>query len=113
MSAYSAYRFMWMLVMFDLPVVTRRQRKRATKFRNDLLDLGFQMAQYSVYMKFCGQRDAADALAGRVERRVPAQGRVSILIVTDKQYGRMRVFNGGTKRLDDPDATERGQLVLF
>ena len=113
MSAYSAYRFMWMLVMFDLPVVTKRQRKRATKFRHDLLDLGFQMAQYSVYMKFCGQRDAADALAGRVERRVPAQGRVSILTVTDKQYGRMRVFNGGTERPGDPYATERGQLVLF
>ena len=111
MSAYSAYRFMWMLVMFDLPVVTKRQRKRAAKFRHDLLDLGFEMAQYSVYMKFCGQRDAADALAGRIERRVPAQGRVSILVVTDKQYGRMRVFNGSTRQARD--TTDRGQLVLF
>ena len=111
MSAYSAYRFMWMLVMFDLPVVTKRQRKRAAKFRHDLLDLGFEMAQYSVYMKFCGQRDAADALAGRVERRIPVQGRVSILVVTDRQYGRMRVFNGSTRQPQDTAA--RGQLVLF
>ncbi len=101
---------MWMVVMFDLPVLSKRQRKRAAKFRHDLLDEGFQMAQYSVYMKFCGQRDAADALARRVERLVPSEGRVSILTVTDKQYGRMRVFFGGAER---PRELERGQLVLL
>ena len=110
MSTFSGYRFMWMVVMFDLPVVTKPQRKRATKFRNDLLDLGFQMAQYSIYMKFCGQRDAANALAGRVERRVPTQGRVSILTVTDNQYERMRVFHGGTKARRKKD--ERQLLLL-
>lgn len=110
MSAFSGYRFMWMVVMFDLPVITKPQRKRATKFRNDLLDLGFQMAQYSIYMKFCGQRDAANALAGRVERRVPVQGRVSILTVTDNQYERMRVFHGGAKA---PRRKHERQLLLL
>ena len=110
MTTFNGYRFMWMLVMFDLPVGTKRQRKRATKFRHDLLDFGFQMAQYSVYMKFCGQRDAADALAHRVQRQIPSQGRVSILTLTDKQYGRMRVFHGGAQR---PADTGRQQLVLF
>ena len=101
---------MWMLVMFDLPVGTKRQRKQATRFRHDLLDLGFQMAQYSVYMKFCGQRDSADALAHRVERRIPRQGRVSILTVTDRQYGRMKLFLGGARQRR---AVDRRQLVLF
>ena len=110
MSAFSGYRFMWMLVMFDLPVLTKRQRKRATKFRTDLLDLGFEMAQVSVYMKFCGGRPAADALAARVERRVPVQGRVSILVFTDKQCGRMRVFSGGSR---GSRTAARGQLVLL
>lgn len=110
MSAFSGYRFMWMFVMFDLPVVTKRQRKRATKFRHDLLDLGFQMAQYSIYIKFCGQREAANALAGRIERRLPSLGRVSILIVTDKQYERMRVFNGRQRQAQEPS---QRQLVLF
>lgn len=96
--------------MFDLPVVTKRQRKRATRFRTDLLDLGFQMAQYSIYMKFCGQRDAANALAGRVERRIPTQGRVSVLTVTDAQYERMRVFNGGVRQAR---VKEQRQLLLF
>lgn len=110
MSAYSGYRFVWMIVMFDLPVQTKRQRKRAARFRHDLLDLGFEMAQYSVYMKFCGQRAAAEALTRRVEKCVPRQGRVSVLTVTDKQYGRMRVFAGGAAQ---PAADERGQLVLL
>ena len=110
MSAFSGYRFMWMVVMFDLPVLSKRQRKRAAKFRHDLLDLGFQMAQYSVYMKFCGQREAADALAKRVEQRVPREGRVSILTVTDKQYGRMRIYLGGGKQSNEP---ARGQLALL
>ena len=101
---------MWMVVMFDLPVLSKRQRKRAAKFRHELLDLGFEMAQYSVYMKFCGQREAAEALAKRVERHVPREGRVSILTLTDKQYGRMRVFVGGGKQTRE---TERGQLVLL
>ncbi len=110
MSTFSGYRFMWMLVMFDLPVLTKRQRKRATKFRTDLLDLGFEMAQLSVYMKFCGGRDAADALAARVERRVPVQGRVSVLVFTDKQYGRMRVFSSGSR---ESRKAERGQLLML
>ncbi|MCQ3814814.1 MAG: CRISPR-associated endonuclease Cas2 [Acidimicrobiia bacterium] len=101
---------MWMMVMFDLPVLTKRQRKRATKFRNDLLDLGFEMAQFSVYMKFCGNRPSADALANRVERVVPFEGQVTLLVFTDKQYERMRVFSGGTK---SKRQEERGQLVLL
>lgn len=110
MSTFSGYRFMWTMVLFDLPVITKRQRKRATKFRNELLEMGFEMAQYSVYLKFCGSRSAADALATRVERRVPEQGRVSILVFTDKQYGRMRVFTGGQKEVSK---APRGQLLLL
>lgn len=44
---------MWMVVMFDLPVVEKAERKAATEFRNALLDMGFEMSQFSVYMRFC------------------------------------------------------------
>ncbi|WP_420608895.1 CRISPR-associated endonuclease Cas2 [Candidatus Poriferisodalis sp.] len=110
MNEYSGYRFMWTIVMFDLPVTTKPQRRRATKFRNELLDLGFEMAQFSVYMKFCGSRSAVDALAYRVHHKVPPEGHVSILSLTDKQYGQMQVFNGGAREHRD---TERNQLLLF
>ena len=49
----SGYRLMWMVVMFDLPVVEKAERKAATEFRNALLDMGFEMSQFSVYMRFC------------------------------------------------------------
>ena len=49
----SGYRLMWMVVLFDLPVGTKKERKAATKFRKFLLDQGFEMSQYSVYMRFC------------------------------------------------------------
>lgn len=110
MREFSGYRFMWTVVMFDLPVTTKPQRRRATKFRNELLDLGFEMAQFSVYMKFSGSRSAVDALAYRVKSRIPPEGHVSILAFTDKQYGQMQVFSGGARQHRD---TTRGQLLLF
>lgn len=50
----TGYRLMWVMVIFDLPVQTKAQRRAATKFRNFLLDEGFSMSQFSVYMRFCG-----------------------------------------------------------
>lgn len=107
---YSGYRFMWMLVMFDLPVGSKRQRKRATGFRNRLLDLGFEMNQFSVYMKFCPNRTYADTLAAKVGRHVPPEGMVSLLTFTDKQYGQMKVFHGAVEKTED---RERKQLLLL
>ena len=48
---------MWLMVIFDLPVGTKKQRHAATKFRNFLLDQGFSMSQFSVYLRFCGGKD--------------------------------------------------------
>ena len=53
MTMLSGYRLMWILVMFDLPVVEPQERKAATGFRNALLDMGFEMTQFSVYLRFC------------------------------------------------------------
>ena len=69
---------MWMVVMFDLPVVEKAERKAATDFRNTLLDLGFEMSQFSVYMRFCTGRSREEltgALASMQETfaRVPAR----------------------------------------
>ena len=44
----SGYRLMWVVVMFDLPVIEKAERKAATAFRNSLLDMGFAMSQFSV-----------------------------------------------------------------
>ena len=54
---------MWMLVTFDLPVETRKQRAAAAKFRMALLDLGFEMSQFSNYLRFCNGKEQFDLLA--------------------------------------------------
>jgi len=86
---------MWLLVMFDLPVVEYDDRKLATKFRNTLLDLGFEMAQFSVYMRFTPSKKAAESMIKRVEAALPEGGKVDILCFTDKQYENMSHFQNG------------------
>lgn len=90
----SGYRLMWMLVMFDLPVVDAKERKAATAFRNALLDQGFEMAQFSVYLRHCTGPEHADTLTKRVQSELPDGGRVDILYFTDKQYERIASFVG-------------------
>ncbi|MGH6644600.1 MAG: CRISPR-associated endonuclease Cas2, partial [Bradyrhizobium sp.] len=93
-TALSAYRIMWMFVLFDLPVGTKKERKNATKFRLSLLDLGFEMSQFSVYLKFCAGKEQVDALARQVETAMPPSGKVHVVQITDKQYENIRTYRG-------------------
>lgn len=86
-----------MLVMFDLPVIEKADRKAATDFRNHLLNLGFEMAQFSVYMRFCSSTAQVDTLAKKIEHYLPMGGKVSILQFTDKQYEKIISFQGSSK----------------
>jgi CRISPR-associated protein Cas2 len=90
----SGYRLMWMLVMFDLPVVTKPERKAANEFRLNLLDMGFLRSQLSVYMRFCTSHTQVQTYCQRVEQALPLGGQVNILQMTDKQYERIISFQG-------------------
>ena len=94
----SGYRLMWVVVMFDLPVVEKAERKAATEFRNGLLDMGFQMSQFSVYMRFCTSQAQVDTYNKRVELALPEGGKVNVLQFTDKQYERIISFHGKAKQ---------------
>ena len=100
---------MWLIVMFDLPVLTKIQRKEATKFRNILLDNGFEMAQFSVYFRFCASKEAADKYQPRIENFLPAGGKVQIIMITDKQYEKMITYNKTKKSTPK----KREQLILL
>jgi CRISPR-associated protein Cas2 len=106
----SGYRLMWMMVLFDLPVGTKKERKAATKFRQFLLDQGFEMSQYSVYMRFCAGKEQGESYAKRVEKAVPSTGKVHIVFLTDKQYENIVTFDGRTK---EPARKNPEQFVLF
>lgn len=88
---------MWVVVMFDLPVIEKAERKAATAFRNSLLDMGFEMSQFSVYMRFCTSQTQIDTYGKQVEGSLPEGGKVNILQFTDKQYERIISFHGKAK----------------
>lgn len=90
----SGYRFMWQVVMFDLPVVTKAQRGAATRFRQWLLDQGYEMSQFSVYTRFCAGKEQVDRRLRAIEKARPGQGSVYVLAVTDRQFEQMTVFRG-------------------
>ena len=106
----SGYRLMWIMVMIDLPVLTREERKAATDFRNALLDLGFEMTQFSVYLRFCMGASHGDTLTSRVEAALPTGGKVNVLFFTDKQYERILTFHG---RRPGPAKLPPDQYALF
>jgi CRISPR-associated protein Cas2 len=101
---------MWMIVMFDLPVVEKAERKAATGFRNALLDLGFEMSQFSVYMRFCTSPAQVETYCKYVEDVLPAGGKVNIVQFTDKQYERIISFHGRAKQ---PPGKAPDQFDLF
>ena len=106
----SAYRFMWVIAMFDLPVDTKKARRAYTQFRKMLLKDGFTRMQFSVYIRPCASRESAEVHMTRVESFVPDDGEVRLLTFTDKQFERMRIFWG--KRRKPPEPMPR-QLEFF
>jgi len=77
---------MWILVMFDLPTDTRKQRRDAGVFRNFLLDEGYERSQFSVYARVVNGKEAYATRVNRIERNLPHAGDVQILNFTDRQY---------------------------
>ena len=106
----SGYRLMWMMVLFDLPVLTRKERRDAAKFREFLLDQGFEMCQLSVYMRFCAGKEQAQVHTRRVQSALPPSGNVQIIYFTDKQYESIVNFDG-TRR--QPANRNPQQYILF
>jgi CRISPR-associated protein Cas2 len=90
----NAYRVMWTLVMYDLPTETKKERKVAARFRKDLMQDGFSMFQFSMYIRHSASGENADVHKNRVKKILPEHGKVGIMQITDKQFGQMELFYG-------------------
>ena len=101
---------MWVLVSFDLPTETRAERKAATRFRKNLLDDGFAMFQFSIYMRFCPSMENAEVHIKRSKNALPKKGKVAIWHITDRQFGMIELFHG--QKEIEPE-TPSQQLELF
>ena len=94
LSRLNQYQIMWIMVFFDLPTETKKDRKIASAFRNTLKKDGFQMFQFSMYIRHCPSRENAAVHIKRVKMMMPKLGHVGILQITDKQFGMMEIFYG-------------------
>lgn len=103
------YEMMWLFIFFDLPVTEKEERKEAADFRNFLLDNGFSMTQYSVYIRVFSGKDACEKYYKLIGANLPAGGKVDILMVTDRQYSNIVSFRGRKK----VKQKARNQLLLF
>lgn len=102
---------MRIIVFFDLPVKTKKQKRDYIRFRTFLLNEGYDMLQYSVYCRICNSHEATQKHLNRIQKNLPPKGAIRAMTVTEKQYAQMKFLLG------DPTPTERkiatSQLTLF
>jgi CRISPR-associated protein Cas2 len=102
----SAFRMGWIMVMFDLPVLTQEEKKTAARFRHDLLDEGYLMIQWSIYARPCISYEQMDTHIAKVTAMTPAAGNVRLMFLTDQQWGKSVTIVGKNyrqgKRAIDP-----------
>lgn len=81
-----SYRYMRLIVFFDLPSVSNYDKKQYRQFRKFLIKEGFIMMQESVYCKLLLNNSALKSQVSRVRKHKPLTGSVVLLSVTEKQY---------------------------
>ena len=109
----SAFRIMWLMLMFDLPTKTKKQKKKYHWFHDELEKEGYMMIQYSVYAKVFSSTEAANLGKNRIKDFVKKNiknGNIRILMFTDKQFSAMDIIIGEKSIEED---NEPKQLLLF
>ncbi len=102
---------MRMILFFDLPVKTKKDRKVYTKFRKKLIEKGFFMIQFSVYSKIYANRDSSIKDKESIKKIAPEKGNIRIMIITEKQYANIDVIIGG-KSNQEQVITEEAMIIL-
>ncbi len=96
-------RIMRLLVMFDLPTGSKRERKSYALFRKFLINDGYHMDQYSVYSRVLLSRDSAETHLQRLRANLPEAGEVTVIELTEKQYENREVLVDTSPHNDLPD----------
>lgn len=102
-------RFMRILVFFDLPVTSKKDRKAYADFRKFLIKEGFIMIQYSVYAKTTRNHDDAKKHYAVIKSHVPPRGAVRAMIVTEKQYASIEILAG--ERMEDENLLDNKDII--
>ena len=100
-----SFRYMRIIVFFDLPNDTAKDRKVYSKFRKLLLNEGFIMMQESVYSKIALNNSIVNSVKDRIYKEKPSKGIVQLLVITEKQYNAIEYVTGSSdnKVLNDTE----------
>lgn len=105
-----SFRYMRVILFYDLPTTTSELIKAANGFRKDLIKEGFLQLQESVYCKLLINGTSVNLLRDRIYKLMPKEGNVMLLTVTEKQFGAMEILVGDKQNIQ-LDSTER--LVII
>jgi len=89
-----SYRYMRLLLMFDMPTITPTDKRDYRQFRKFLISEGFLMHQYSVYTKLLLNDTQAKSMIARIEKNNPKKGHITLFKITEKQFSSMMYLHG-------------------
>lgn len=105
-----SYRYMRLIVMFDLPTLNATDMRNYREFRKFLIKNGFMMMQESVYTKIALNQSMAQLIANKVRDNKPDKGLVQMFIITEKQFSRMEILVG---EVSDEYITDDRRLIIL
>lgn len=85
-----------MIVMFDVPVKSKDERKDYTRFSKFLSHSGYTRLQKSVYVKLLRSRDSVPGEISSVRGAAPEDGEVGILPMPLSLFKEYQALRGNT-----------------
>lgn len=89
-----SYRYMRVIVFFDLPTITSKDRREYRRFRSFLINEGFVMMQESIYSKIALNNTTAGLIKSKVRKNKVKGGLIQLMVVTEKQFGAIEYIVG-------------------
>lgn len=83
-----------------MPTETKDQRKEAASFRKFLLNEGFMMLQYSIYVRFCTNFTMLNKYIVHIKKYDPKYGNIRTLVVTENQFNSMEIISGSKNEIE-------------
>lgn len=86
-----------MIIFFDLPMLTDKNRSEYNRFRKFLIKNGFIMMQKSVYSKLIVNNVASATIRNVIASNLPSEGIIELLEITENQFSRIEYLLGDRK----------------
>lgn len=102
---------MRILVFFDLPTLTKADKRAYTLFRRFLLQDGYDMLQWSVYSRIVNGEDDVKKHQKKLVSNLPKKGSVRCMKVSEKQYAAMEILVGTVTVQEEKVSLQ--QVLLF